>query len=883
MKRAVSPTTDRGLVDAHLSLALEAGQMGTWDWDLRTNHMVWSAALQRIHGLGAEQGFAGTFDAFQHDIHPADRTRVLESITEAVSGSREHYLEYRIVRPDGTIRWLEARGRLLHDGEGQPERLIGVCSDITERKEATLRLQLSEAFYSATLMSVADAVVTTDPHARVTLMNGVAESLTGWRLDEARGRLFDEVVHTVAGPPPSSAPLTPRSNVDTVRGGSAEAAPAILGAKPTPAGRTAKLLVRRDGSSIVVDDSAAPIRDAHGEVVGQVVVFRDVTEERQDEARRGFIAEASALLTSTLDFEKTLTTIAELAVPRIADWCAIHAVTENGSLERLVVTHKDPDKVDLARRLQHYQRPGKGPAFEVVRTGKSILVVDVSEAQLRDVAGSAEHFQILWDLGLQSYTVVPLRAGDRILGAISFVTAEGARLDERDLHMAEELGRRAGTAIENARLYEEAQRARLTAESSAARASLIQEVTAALSEAPTPSIVAEVVTSLGTKAIGASAANVYEVASSGEELILVRSMGYPENLLEGYRRLSMAADMPIVEAVRTGRPLFFRQREELDTPYPGLVPPVATFASWAALPLQVEGRRLGALGISFKGARDFDETERDFMVTMSRLCAQALERANLYEAAQKARAEAESSRRTRENLLAVVSHDLRNPLSAIATTASLLAKGDTAREPAGRTARYGSNILRAAQRMDRLIVDLLDLAKIESGRLLIEREEHDVGSIVKDSVEILAPVVSGKGLSLTVDGPPCEVRIFCDRERILQVLSNLIGNALKFTGEGGTIGVSAREGEGETTFAVTDTGCGIASDQLPHIFDRYWQAKSARDGIGLGLSIAKGIVEAHGGRIWAHSEIDHGTTFFFTLPKNPLRHEERSENGAVKI
>ena len=155
--------------------------------------------------------------------------------------------------------------------------------------------------------------------------------------------------------------------------------------------------------------------------------------------------------------------------------------------------------------------------------------------------------------------------------------------------------------------------------------------------------------------------------------------------------------------------------------------------------------------------------------------------------------------------------------------------------------------------------------------------------MVKDSVELLAPLASGRGLALTSDLPPPDVRTFCDRERILQVLSNLIGNALKFTAEGGSIRVSARERQREVTFAITDTGCGIAGDQLPHIFDRYWQAKSARDGIGLGLSIAKGIVEAHGGRIWVETKIEQGTTFFFTLPNHPLGQEQPSENGAVKI
>jgi PAS domain S-box-containing protein len=869
MKNAAYQTPELGLIDAHLSLALEAGQMGTWEWDLRTNRVVLSPAMGAMHGHGADElAFDGTVEVFQRDILPIDQSRVLEVISRAVAEHRSYVLEYRIVRRgDGCVRWIEARGKLLLDAAGQPERLIGVCADITDRKESTLRLELSEAFHTATLMSVADAVVTTDPAGLITLMNGVAESLTGWRLDEAIGRPFHEVVRVIDDPSPISdrIPPSPRLMAPGKPRGS-DRPPSVPASAPVSSSRGAKMLVGRDGSMVAIDNSAAPIRDASGEVVGQVVVFRDVTEDRQEEARRWFIAEASALLTSSLDFNRTLRAIAEFAVPRIADWCAVHAIAEDGSLERVVVAHKDPEKVDLAARLEKYPKLGPTSVQEVVRTGRSVLTTQITETELRKRAGTDEHLELLRGLGLRSHMTVPLRAGDRILGAITFVTATSARLDERDLHMAEELGRRAGTAMENARLYEEAQRARLAAEKSAARASLIQKITAAFSEAPTPSIVVEVMMGLGTKALGAAAASVHELNQAGDALELVRSFGYPEELLDGYRQIPLAAKLPLAEVVDTGRPMFFQKREELDVSYPGLVREVAAFASWAALPLQVEGRKLGSLGMSFVERQDFDEIERDFMVTLSRLCAQALERANLYEAAQRARAEAETARRTRENLLAVVSHDLRNPLSAIATTAALLAKGDPLREPPGRTNKYGSNILRAAQRMDRLIVDLLDLAKIESGRLVIEPQSHDVASIVKDSIDILAPVASGRGLALTAEAPSNDVRIFCDRERVLQVLSNLIGNALKFTSEGGTIAVTATDREGETTFSVADTGCGIAPDQIPHIFDRYWQAKSARDGIGLGLSIAKGLVEAHGGRIWVESNIGQGTTFFFTLP-----------------
>lgn len=778
MNRAVPPTTERGLVDAHLGLALEAGQIGVWEWNLCTRRVAWSLALEEIHGPGGDHGsFSGTFDDFEREIHPDDRAPAREAISRALSERGRYELDYRIVRPDGRVRWLEVRGKLLLGAEGEPERLVGICSDITERKEATLRLQLSEASYSATLMSAGDAVVTVDKAGVVTLMNGVAEALTGWRLDEAKGRPFDAVVRTIPDPSPLSDRLTPRPPPaqptaalagDSFPNVPSTAAQVRTEAEPTRPMRVVRFLVRRDGRHMAIDESRAPIRDASGAMVGQVVVFRDVTEERREEAWRWFIADASALLSSSLDFHQTLKSIAQIAVPRIADWCAVHAAMEDGSLQRLVVAHKDAEQLELASRLEKYPAMRTTVSSEVFRTGTSVIVTDITDESLRQFASSEEHLLALRRFGMRSYIVVPLRAGDRILGTMSFVSTRDARLDERDLYMAEEFGRRAGTAMDNARLYEESHRARVVAERSAARANLIREVAAALSEAPTPSIVAEVMTSLGAKAIGAAGATIFQLSADADALLLVRSFGIAEHLLAGFGRIAMSASSVITDCARSGRAMFFSNREEVDARYPGALKPVATFASWAALPLEVEGHVLGAIGITFAEPREFDETERDFMITMSRLCAQALERANLYEAAQKARAEAETSRRTRENLLTVVSHDLRNPLSAIATTASL-----------------------------------------------------------------------------------------------------------KFTSDEGTIAVTVEEAAGETRFAVSDTGCGIASDQMPHIFDRYWQAKSARDGVGLGLSIAKGLVDAHAGRIWVKSTVGQGTTFYFALPVAPAVSEER--------
>ncbi len=236
-------------------------------------------------------------------------------------------------------------------------------------------------------------------------------------------------------------------------------------------------------------------------------------------------------------------------------------------------------------------------------------------------------------------------------------------------------------------------------------------------------------------------------------------------------------------------------------------------------------------------------------------------------AEQTARAEAEAAVTTRDSLLAVVSHDLRNPLSAIMMGATLLQSAEIGGADKEMVAKWGRNIHRSAERMNRLISDLLDIAQIQAGRLAVVPTRQDVDAIIREALEMLRPLATR--LELWLDGvAPPDLAVCCDRERVLQILSNLVGNALKFTAKGGSISLTAREEGSDACFAVRDTGSGIAEAELPWIFDRFWQARrNLRGSIGLGLSIAKGLVEAHGGRLWVESQVGIGTTFFFTLPR----------------
>jgi signal transduction histidine kinase len=229
--------------------------------------------------------------------------------------------------------------------------------------------------------------------------------------------------------------------------------------------------------------------------------------------------------------------------------------------------------------------------------------------------------------------------------------------------------------------------------------------------------------------------------------------------------------------------------------------------------------------------------------------------------------EAKGAIRAREDLLSIVSHDLRNPLSAMILNATQIGRSAPENGPGPRIRKYAQAILSAADQMSRLVSDLLDLSKIEMGKVLpIEKRRWDGSDLARQALETLEPLANSLRLTLELDLPSGACALYCDGDRVSQVLSNLIGNAMKFTREGGSIVVQTRKSGREIIFSVRDTGTGIPADQLPHLFEPYWQARATRKGIGLGLSVSKAIVQAHGGRIWVESTVGRGSAFYFALP-----------------
>jgi signal transduction histidine kinase len=293
----------------------------------------------------------------------------------------------------------------------------------------------------------------------------------------------------------------------------------------------------------------------------------------------------------------------------------------------------------------------------------------------------------------------------------------------------------------------------------------------------------------------------------------------------------------------------------------------------AFVPLVQQHRLIGKFMLYRNGARPFTPRELQLASTVAVHVGQAVERsrherelARLYREERAAHLEAEEATRAREEILSVVSHDLRNPLGAIMMGATALLSIDTGGEKAHRVRSISERIHRQAVRMQRLIEDLVDFAGIQAGRLAITRGPHAPSEIVAAANDIFGPLAQERGLKFQTNVGTDLPVIQCDPDRAVQVISNLVSNALKVTPAGGEIAIGARPDAREVVFFVSDTGPGIEPEELPNLFERYWRGKTGSyKGAGLGLSIARGIVDAHGGRIWAESQPGVGSTFYFSL------------------
>jgi K+-sensing histidine kinase KdpD len=414
----------------------------------------------------------------------------------------------------------------------------------------------------------------------------------------------------------------------------------------------------------------------------------------------------------------------------------------------------------------------------------------------------------------------------------------------------------------------------------AAQAQQLLDVMTALAEAGSVDEVANVILTKGALAVEAKRA--FLILVDGDRAERLGATGYGDEMRRRARLTTLDDDGPVAEAIRTRSAIWLATVDEFRTRYPRVYARVGVVSDRQAhvvAPLRYGNDVLGALGMSFADPSAIGAADRAFTLLLPPAAAAALQRARSYDAERERRREAELTAKAREQVLGVVAHDLRNPLHLLMATTDLL--GEPTLSPDRRRDLLGA-MSRATAHMRRLVADLLDAVRIQAGRLTLDFETMTLGAIVDQAAEMARPLATEHHIQLDTRVTNGNQRLRVDRARVQQVLDNLLGNAVKFTGNGGRIVLEGGVEGGAVVFRVRDTGDGIPADRLPHVFEQFWQANDKdRRGVGLGLAIAKAIVDAHHGTIAVESAVGKGSTFSVSLPIGARESQENSRHEPV--
>jgi PAS domain S-box-containing protein len=434
---------------------------GRQELELLSSRGVDAALLEKLRTLSTSQGNPGTFQSMKDG-----RAVWVESQADYAS-LYPQLANAKVPGPRAKAFWsvpLVAEGRPLgllgvgfhHERKFSADERVFVDTLAQQCAQALLRAQRREAeeetreWLSTTLRSIGDAVIATDERGMVRFINPIAERLTGWSEQEALGQPLDAVFHIISERTRNvvESPVT-----KVLREGK------VVGL----ANHT--VLLPKTGPEVPIDDSGAPIRNEAGAIVGVVLVFRDVSQEKRLENQNEFLARAGEALVASLDHQATLANVARFAVPRLADWVSVSLLDQqSGRIEQVAVAHADPAKVLYAEELGKRYPPPQDAANgvpQVIRSGKSELYSEIPSQLLEASARDAEHLRIIRELELRSAMVVPLRSRGRSFGALSFIYAgSDRRYTAEDLVFAEDLARRAAMAIENSLALKEAAQAR---------------------------------------------------------------------------------------------------------------------------------------------------------------------------------------------------------------------------------------------------------------------------------------------------------------------------------------------------------------------------------------------------------------------------------------
>ncbi len=621
-------------------------------------------------------------------------------------------------------------------------------------------------------------------------------------------------------------------------------------------GRSTSRESGEQGRDRFLEVAASPLRDADGNIIAVVELMRDVTEGRllQEEVllrNRELLALNEVLLAAgeSLELHAVLSLVAR-TVGNVFDADAVTILLASPREETMWHAGVELPEPQLRELLGDASLDGHG------RDGSPEPVV------FEDLPGEAEPAcGALAAAGIGSLALVPLRFGERPVASLALAFRKRRGFSPRDVGLLRSIGGQIALAIDRALLYQEQQRA-------AARASSLLGIATEISALESLDHVLERIVDEAATLLGMEKAQLLLFGEDGLDTAV--------SVSAGNRTVRVAHQQPWREqglgglAVSTGTPVW-----TADYAADARFSHAPQEAAWAdgicsaiAVPLQAGSRVIGVLYVGSASANRFQEEDVSVLVGFASHAAIAIENARLFSEAGKVEALRELDR-LRSQLVSTVSHELRTPLAGIKAYATALLRTDVQRSVRMQR-EYLSAIDQDCDRLTTLVEESLDMSRIRAGMPGLNRETFSPAGVIERAIAEIRPVAKRRVIACEAD--PDLPLAWGDPERVHQVLGNLLSNALNFSRPPSPVTVSARSVGADIRFAVADRGVGVRADEYERIFEPFYRGDGANvgraRGTGLGLAICKGIVEAHGGRIWVESEAGKGSTFYFTLPRH---------------
>jgi two-component system, chemotaxis family, CheB/CheR fusion protein len=897
----------------------------TYIFDLQEGRNTFiSHQTVNVLGYTPEEIQAFGSEVMSYLLHPDDKKAVAERFETALASSSDsmYELEYRMKHKNGSWVWLLSRDQVFaRDETGKPTQLLGVATEITERKrsEETLQ-QANKRFERAERAARGFVFEWTLSTGRVERSSGVTE-LLGYTLEDlaATFEAWDDFVH-----PDDTFRLTQERETQ-------------LGA-----GQSYSLEYRvrhKAGHYLYVWDRGEVEHGESGETLRVVGSTVDVTERKQAEAHlrlanerfriaedaaNGFLydynlvsgaesrSEGFAKVLGYSDAEVPGGGAAWEALMHPSDVKHVHDETEralasgegsaryeyrirhkNGSwlwvLDRNVIVRGHEGKpqriigsiIDISERKR---------AEEAVRVSEERLSLAIEGAGIGTFDWNIQTGDIHWSPNIEtSMAMAPGAFENSFKAFMNYVHPDDRSfVDERirasiktgeyecEFRMLKVDGGSRWVIGRGRVFYDKQGKATrmvgvdidvTTRKEAEQRALHLQRVSAALSGALTPAQVYEVVLREGASTMGSNGGALYLLA--GEVLKLAGSQGFSDDVLAGYRNVPLTADIPATRTVLSGQAMWLPTRAAYLEQFPQSELSIETLEFEAALSLPVvsQDQTLGVLAFTFREAQPFDDAQQRFFLTLASMVAQALERTELYQELVDSDEVLREADRRKDEFLAVLAHELRNPLAPIRMSLEImkLSEDKTMHQEARAV------IERQTGQIIRLVDDLLDVSRITRGKINLHKEPVTLAEVLNLAVETTKPLLAEKNHDLGLELPATEIRLEGDKLRLSQVFLNLLTNAAKYSPPESKLTVRAEVDGQAVVVRVQDTGIGIAADSLDKVFDLFARVEAGeaakQEGLGIGLHLVKRLVEMHSGTISVSSPgLGQGSTFTVRLP-----------------